>query len=118
MGPRLIPSLMVAAQMVGLLAAGVMAVAQVAVAAPSVQVRGAAARLTIIPEARGDIAVSLTHADPRLPLRITKLGDRIFITGDVGHRVHGCRMPTGRPGVAVWGRGAIPYEALPTLVIR
>ena len=118
MGLRLTPGLMVGVQIVGLLAAGVMAVAQVAVAAPSVQVRGAAARVTIIPEARRDIAVSLTHADPRLPIRITKLGDRIFITGDVGHRVHGCHTPAGRRGVAVWGRGVIPYEELPTLVIR
>jgi hypothetical protein len=118
MGLRLTPGLMVGVQIVGLLAVGVIAVAQVAVAAPSVQVRGAAARVTIIPEARRDIAVSLIHADPRLPIRITKLGDRIFITGDVGHRVHGCRTSAGRRGVAIWGRGAIPYEELPTLVIR
>jgi hypothetical protein len=118
MGLRLIPSLTAAVQIVGLLGAGVLAVAQAAVAAPSIQVRGAAARLTIIPEARQDIAVSLIHADPRLPLRITRLGDRIFITGDVGHRVHACRTPAGRRGVAIWGRGAIPYEELPTLVIR
>jgi hypothetical protein len=88
------------------------------VAAPSLQVRGAAARLTIIPEVRPDIAVSLTHADPRLPIRITRLGDRIFITGDVGHRVHGCRTATGGRGVAVWGRGTIPYDELPTVIIR
>ena len=118
MGLRLTPGLMVGVQIVGLLAVGVIAVAQVAVAAPSVQVRGAAARVTIIPEARRDIAVSLTHADPRLPIRITKLGDRIFITGDVGHRVHGCRTSAGRRAVAIWGRGAIPYEELPAIVIR
>lgn len=123
MGLRLTPGMMVSAQLVGvqivgLLAVGVAAVAQGAIAAPSVQVRGAAARVTIIPEARRDIAVSLTRADPRLPIRITKLGDRIFITGDVGHRVHGCRTGAGRRGVAIWGRGAIPYEELPTLVIR
>jgi hypothetical protein len=118
MGLRLTPGLMVGAQLVGVVAIGVAAVAQGAIAAPSVQVRGAAARLVIVPEARRDIAVSLTHADPRLPLRITRLGDRIFITGDVGHRVHGCRTPAGRRGVAIWGRGAIPYEQLPTLVIR
>ena len=118
MGLRLTPGLMVGVQIVGVLAAGVMAVAQAAVAAPSVQVRGAAARVTIIPEARRDIAVSLTHADARLPIRITKLGDRIFITGDVGHRVHGCHTTGGRRGVAIWGRGAIPYDELPTLIIR
>jgi hypothetical protein len=118
MGLRLTAGLMVGAQLITLLAVGVAAVAQGASAAPSIQVRGAAVRLTIIPEARGDIAVSLTHADRRLPIRIAKLGDRIFITGDVGHRVHGCRTAAGRPGVAIWGRGAVPYEELPTLIIR
>ncbi len=118
MGLRLTPGLMVGVRIGGLLAVGATAAAQAAVAAPSVQVRGAAARVTIIPEARRDIAVSLTHADPRLPIRITKLGDRIFITGDVGHRVHGCRTPAGHRGVAIWGRGAVPYEELPTLVVR
>jgi hypothetical protein len=118
MGLRLTPGLIVAAQLAAVLAVGAAAVAQVASAAPSIQVRGAAVRLSIIPEARRDIAVSLTHTDPRLPVRIAKLGDRIFITGDVGHRVHGCRTPAGRPGVAIWGRGTVPYEELPTLVIR
>jgi hypothetical protein len=100
------------------LAIGVAALAQGATAAPSIQVRGAAARLTVIPEARRDIAVSLTHGDRRLPLRIAKLGDRIFITGDVGHRVHGCLTEGGRRVVAIWGRGTIPYEELPTILIR
>ena len=118
MGLRLTPGLMAGAQLAGVLAVGVAAVAQEAIAAPSIQVRGAAARLTIIPEARSDITVSLTHADPRLPIRIAKLGDHIFITGDVGHRVHGCRTSAGRRGVAIWGRGAIPYEELPAVVIR
>jgi hypothetical protein len=118
MGLRLTPGLVVGAQLVGVVAIGVAAVAQGAIASPSVQVRGAAARLIVIPEMRRDIAVSLTHADPRLPLRITRLGDRIYITGDVGHRVHGCRTTTGRRGVAIWGRGGVPYEDLPTVVIR
>jgi hypothetical protein len=118
MGLRLIPGLVVGAPLLAALAMGVGAVAQGAMASPAIQVRGAAARLTLIPEGRRDIAVSLTHADPRLPIRITKLGDRIFITGDVGHRVHGCRTAAGRRGVAVWGRGTIPYEELPTLVVR
>jgi hypothetical protein len=109
---------MLLVRIVGFLAVGVMAVAEAATAAPSIQVRGAAARLIVIPEARSDIAVSLTRADPRLPLRITTLGDRIFITGDVGHRVHGCRTANGARGVAIWGRGVIPYEELPTVVIR
>ncbi len=102
---------------VGLLG-GVLSGGQSAKAAPALEIRSAAARVTIIPEARADIAVTLLHADPRLPLRIRKLGDRVYITGDVGHRVRGCRLDGGRRGVVVWGRGSVPYEQLPVLVVR
>ena len=33
------------------------------------------ARVTIIPEARGDIVVTVTKANSRLPLKITRIGD-------------------------------------------
>jgi hypothetical protein len=87
-------------------------------AAPSAEIRGAAARVQVIPESRADIQVTLVHADSRLPIRVLRLGDKIFIMGDVAHRIRGCVGPGGRPGVAVFGRGAIAYDQLPQLVIR
>ena len=87
-------------------------------AAPAVEIRGAAARVQVIPESRADIQVVLVHADPRLPIRVRRLGDRVFVTGDVGHRIRSCIGPDGRPGVAVFGRGAIAYQQLPQLIIR
>ena len=92
--------------------------AEPAVAAPSVEIRGAAARVQVIPESRTDVQVTLVHADPRLPIRVRRLGDRLFVIGDVAHRIRGCVGPGGRPGVAVFGRGAIAYEQLPKIVIR
>ncbi len=87
-------------------------------AAPSVEIRAAAARVQVIPESRSDIQVTLVRADTRLPIRVRRLGDRVYITGDVGHRIRGCLGPDGHPGVAVFGRGAIPFDQLPQLVIR
>ncbi len=92
--------------------------ASAAAAAPSVEIRGAAARVTVIPESRGDIVVTLAHANPNLPLRIRKLGDRLYVTGDVGRRTHGCRTADGRRVVAIFGRSAVAYEQLPELLIR
>jgi hypothetical protein len=92
--------------------------ASTAMAAPSLEIRGAAARVTVVAETRPDIAVALLRADPRLPIRIRKLGDRVYVTGDVGHRVHGCQLAPGVRGAAIWGRGAIPLEQLPHIFIR
>ncbi len=101
---------------------GVIAIAGAAVppalASPTLEIRGAAARVTIVPEARADIAVTLVHAEPSLPIRIRRLGDRTTISGDVGRRVHGCPGAAGHKSVAIWGRGAAAYERLPQLVIR
>ncbi len=87
-------------------------------AAPSIEIRGVAARVTIVPEARPDITVTVSRAVPSLPLRVRKLGERTYLTGDVGHRTHGCLGAAGHRSVAIWGRGDIPYEQLPVLVIH
>ena len=89
-----------------------------AFAAPAVEIRGVAARVTIIPEARGDIVVTVARADPRLPIQIRKLGDHIYVLGDVGRHVHSCRTPQGAKVVSVWSRPTFPLEQLPQLIIR
>jgi hypothetical protein len=105
-----------------LLTLGVLATAAVhagaALAAPSVEIRGAAAQVTIIPEARRNIVVTLTRANPGLPVQIRKLGDHVYVYGDVGRKVHGCRNGQGAVVVAVWGRPAYSLQQLPVLVIR
>ena len=90
----------------------------VARAAPTLVIRGAAARVVVIPEARSDITVFVERATPGLPLKIHRLGDRVTIIGNVARRVHGCFLAGGRRSVRVWSRGALAYDALPGLIIR
>ena len=75
-------------------------------AAPSVEIRGAAARVVVIPEARSDVSVTIIKTHPRLPLKVSQLGEKVFVDGDVGHRPHGCLGWGGRRGVGIWGEGA------------
>jgi hypothetical protein len=101
-----------------LVSAGALAIAPAGLAAPTLDLRGAAVRLVVIPEARSDIQVSLTRVSSVLPLRIHTFGRNVFVVGDVAHRVHSCVGVGPRRGVGVWGRGDIPYGELPMLVAR
>ena len=84
-------------------------------AAPSVDIRGAAVRVVVIPESRSRIAVSVIKANPLVPLKVTRRGDKVTIRGDVSHQVSGC--PAGRT-VQIRGRGAIAVADLPRVVVR
>ncbi|MHB8529491.1 MAG: GIN domain-containing protein, partial [Caulobacteraceae bacterium] len=87
-------------------------------AAPSVRIRGAVARVVVIPEARSDIAVTIVKTNPRLPLRIRQFAGNVFVDGDIAHRAHVCHSLLGRPSVGVWGRGDIRYQDMPQVVIH
>ena len=97
---------------------GGLALAGPGVAGPSLEIRGAAARVVVIPEARADIQVLLTKTSSKLPIRVRSFGQTTFVQGDIAHRAHGCHSLFGHRGVAVWGRGTIPYEDLPSLIVR
>ncbi|MGI9169979.1 MAG: GIN domain-containing protein [Caulobacteraceae bacterium] len=86
--------------------------------APAVEIRDAVARVTVIPEDRSDIAVTVMKTNPRLPLRIERRGDGVVVRGDVGMRVGGCGSRFGRPKVRVWGVGEVGYDDMPQLVIH
>jgi hypothetical protein len=95
------------------------AYASAAAAAPSAEIREAAARVTVLPEARTDIDVVLIKANARLPIWISKVGDKVVIHGDVGHMITNCAGGwTGKPTVNVWMRGRFAYDDLPRLLIR
>lgn len=105
-----------------ILALAVMASAVVAAgavaAAPSVEIRHAVARVTIIPENRPDVAITVIRTNPRLPLRISRIGGDLVVEGDVGMRLRGCGSRLGRPHVSVWGVGDVGYGDMPQLVIH
>ena len=88
------------------------------IAAPTLDIRGAAARLVVIPETRDDIQVVLTKSSTQLPIRVRTFGKNTFVTGDIGHRIHSCQSFGPHRGVGVWGRGAIAYDDLPQLTVR
>jgi hypothetical protein len=87
-------------------------------AATTVQIRGAAARVVVIPQARSDVAVSVLRRSAKLPLKVRVFAGHVFITGDVRHRIRGCPAAGGHRGVEIRGRGVIPYDDLPQLLIR
>jgi hypothetical protein len=83
-----------------------------------VEIRDAVARVTIIPEARADVAVSVIQANPRLPLKVSRNGEVVVIDGDLAGRAHGCHSAFGRPSVSVWGVGRVGYDEMPRVLIR
>jgi len=89
-----------------------------AAAEPGVEIKYAAARVTIIPEARPDISVTVIRANPRLPLSITQTADGVTVDGDLRGRWHNCHTMFGRRSVNVWGVGDVAYADLPQLLIR
>jgi hypothetical protein len=64
------------------------------------------------------VAVILVKANPRLPIWISKVGDKAMIHGDVGHMIASCNGWGGKPSVGVWMRGRFAYADLPQIVIR
>jgi hypothetical protein len=87
-------------------------------AAPILKIKGAAARVVVVPEARSDITVSILKTNPRLPLHVSRFGDTITVQGDIGRRMHDCQTVLGRRAILVWGRGRIAYEDMPQLIVH
>ncbi|MGH7024407.1 MAG: GIN domain-containing protein [Caulobacteraceae bacterium] len=101
----------------GCLAALIAALAGAACAA-RIDIQHAAARVTVIPEARNDIAVSVVRQNPRMRITMTRMGDTVIVDGGLGFRGPSCTNFFGRRGVHVWGMGFIPYDQLPQIVVR
>ncbi|HEY5071507.1 MAG TPA: DUF2807 domain-containing protein [Caulobacteraceae bacterium] len=89
-----------------------------AAAAPMVEIDHAVARVTVLPEARPDITVTVTRANPRLPLRISRDGDRVVIDGGLTMRPHGCHTAFGHTRVFVFGLGDFDLADLPQVVVH
>src|SRR5580704_12812934 len=99
-------------------AAGGLCAAADAVAAPSIEISNAAARVTLAPEARRDIKVDIFKPDPRLPLRVWTFAGRTYVDGGLWGRMQGCGTRGGQPVARVRGRPDIPVDALPLIVVR
>jgi len=97
--------------------AGLCAAAGAAQAA-SVEVKDAVARVTVVPENRGDVRVEFLSSNPRLPLRVRTLGGRTVVDGGLDHRIRGCRGAKDRPRVMVAGVGEVGFGDMPQIVIH
>ena len=82
------------------------------------EIRGAAAHVVVIPEARADIVVTVIKASRELPVRVSRAGGVTYIDGNVAHRVRGCPMLAGALGARIRGLGNVEAASLPSLVVR
>ena len=99
--------------------AGIGAIAATTAAhAAQVDIRHAAMRVTVIPEARTDIQVGVLKQNPRMRITVGHMGDTLIVDGGVGFRHANCSSFLGRRGVHIWGMGFIPYDSLPQVIIR
>lgn len=86
--------------------------------AASFEIREAAVRVTVIPEARHDVAVEIVSANPRLPLKVTRGRDgKAIVDGRLGRRIRGC-LRDGPLRIDIAGAGPVAYADLPRVVIR
>ncbi|HEY1880881.1 MAG TPA: DUF2807 domain-containing protein [Caulobacteraceae bacterium] len=100
--------------------AGVSALAAAAGAhaAQGVDIRHAAMRVTVIPEARSDIEVGVIKPNPKMRITVSRMGDSVIVDGGLGFRNANCSSFFGRHGVHIWGMGFVSYESLPQVIIR
>ena len=97
---------------------GGLALASAASAAPSVDIRYAAARVTVIPEARSDVQVFVAKGNTRLPLTVTRQGETTVVEGNLHMRGANCHTMFGKPAVFIFGIGNIAYDDLPQVVVH
>lgn len=101
-----------------LAAAATVAGASTAAAAPSVELRDVAARVTVIPEDRPDIKVEFLATNPKLPLQVVSEGGRTVIDGGLKHRIRDCHPGAAHPSAWIRGVGRVDAEAMPNIAIR
>jgi hypothetical protein len=100
------------------LASVMLAVAGSASAA-SLDIRNAALRVVVIPEARSDVSVTILKANPRLPIRLpTDLAGGTVVDGGQWFAPFSSPIWCDAGGVNVWGVGRVAYADLPQIVVR
>jgi hypothetical protein len=89
-----------------------------AAAGPSVEIRDAVARVTVIPEDRADVKVEMLTTNASLPLEVRTSGSTTVIDGKLAHRITDCRHSGDHPSARVRGVGEVSYENMPQIVIH
>jgi hypothetical protein len=91
--------------------------------AASVEIKDAVAKVTVIPEARSDVAVAVVRDDPHHPLKVSAWPDgRTVIQGGYFGGFFGgvteCSAHGGRSLVRVFGSGTLNTDNMATIVVR
>lgn len=89
-----------------------------AAAAPSVEIRDAVVRVTVIPEDRADVKVEMLTTNPSLPLQIRTAGMATVISGGLAHRIYDCHTRGDHPTAWVRGIGSVDYKNMPQVAIH
>jgi hypothetical protein len=89
-----------------------------ALAAPTIEIRDAAARIVVVPENRSDVKVEFASLNSSLPLYVRQRGDRIIVDGRLRRRIDGCRTEFGMTTVRVRGLGEVALDNLPRIVAK
>lgn len=99
-------------------AATALSAAGAAAAAPSVEIRDAVVRVTVIPEDRPDVKVEMLTVNRALPLEVRTAGSETIISGNLAHRIYDCHTRGDHPTAWVRGVGSVAYKDIPQVVIR
>src|SRR5580698_9130403 len=87
--------------------------------AASLEIRNAALRVVVIPEARSDVSVTILKTNARLPLRLsTGLSGQTIIDGGQWLALLGRPIWCDDHGVHVWGVGHVDTADLPQVLVR
>ena len=89
-----------------------------AAAGPSVEIKDAVARVTVVPEDRTDVKVEMITTNASLPLDVRTMGSTTVISGNLSHRITDCHTRGDHPSAYVRGVGEIRYENMPQIVIH
>jgi len=94
-----------------------------AASAQTIAFSNVAARVVIIPEQRSDVRVIFLKTNPRLPMRVVKLGDTTMVEpanwiGWLWGPHASCDSRDDQPMALVPGVGDIAYDDLPQIVVR
>jgi hypothetical protein len=102
----------------GLVASGALIAATGAAGEPRLAISQAVARVTIVPENRQDISVSIIRANPRFPLSVMRFGDAVMVKGNLGGRSANCNGAFGHRRVEVFGLGSVTDDDMPQVVVH
>jgi hypothetical protein len=94
------------------------AAAGAASADPLVEIRNAAVRVVVVPEARADIDIKVLKANPKLPLFIGTMGEATVLDGHLSTWFLSCHGRGRDLRARIMDRGEFSYDDLPQVIIR